>query len=135
MGMSALTPNLNVNDYKIALGTGAQMAAIDANRVQGLGLLQQQFAKQQDTKLNTSNFQKGGLNPNLQIPNNPLLPSQFAAIQPSQQAALGEPNWLGAWLERHYSAEQQSNNNAGSASVDLDLEPRPIKDNQRRGPL
>lgn len=124
MSLSALTPAFNANDLKIALGTGTQVTAIDGNRIQNLGLmLQQQFlVKQQSAKLNPTNFPQkasGTLKPNLQLPSNALLSTQLATMQASQQ---GEPNWLGAWLERHYSAEQSQD------STDLDLEPRPLKD-------
>ena len=129
MSMSALNPTPNVNDYKIALGTGAQVAAIEANRMQNFGLLQHPFGKQQDfSKLNPADFQKGmaAMNPNLhQLPNNPL---QLSGKQPSQQQRLGEPNWLGAWLERQTGEQSQD-------SIDFDLEPRPIKDQQQQGPL
>jgi len=123
MKLSALTPALNANDFKIVLGTGTQVAAIDANRIQNLGLFQQQFVKQQSAKLNPTNLpQKASatLKTNLQLPSNDtLLSTQLTTMQASQQ---GEPNWLGAWLERHYSAEQSQD------STDLDLEPRPLKD-------
>jgi len=123
MKLSALTPALNANDFKIVLGTGTQVTAIDANRIQNLGLFQQQFVKQQSAKLNPTNLpQKASatLKTNLQLPSNDtLLSTQLTTMQASQQ---GEPNWLGAWLERHYSAEQSQD------STDLDLEPRPLKD-------
>lgn len=123
--MSALTPSLNVNDYKIALGTGAQVTAIDANRLQNFGHLQQQFGK-----LVNPNVPQKAQNQSLQqqqhqqLPNNPSFASQLTTMQPPQQQNSGEPNWLGVWMQRHYGGEQPKD------SADADLEPRPINDQQ-----
>ncbi|CAJ1932826.1 unnamed protein product [Cylindrotheca closterium] len=121
ISMSALTPALDINDYKIALGTSAQMAAIDTNRIQNFGQLQQQFGKDDD-KGNPIFPQKPSAtqNTNSQLPNNPLFASQLAALQ--HQNSM-EPNWLGVWMARN----EQSNE-----PTDVDLEPRPINDQQGR---
>jgi hypothetical protein len=111
MRITPITPAINGGDFRIALSTGGQMSDIHASRVQYNNPLEPDGETEtKPVALHPKKFSSSTLSSSIQS-------SQIISTQQRCQ----DQNWLGAWLARHYSG---NDNESGS----VDLEPRPIED-------
>jgi hypothetical protein len=113
MRITSITPAINLGDFRIALATGGQMSDIHASRVQYNNPLQPDGETEKKPV---------ALHPEkISSSTHPL----SSSIQSNQiirtQRRSQDQNWLGAWLARHYSGNDNESGN-------VDLEPRPIED-------
>eukprot|EP00980_Cylindrotheca_fusiformis_P002991 scaffold692_cov118-Cylindrotheca_fusiformis.AAC.13 len=126
--LAPITPAHEVSDFKIALGTDSSVSDIHASRE-----LYNHLGSHMDTSKpgdgetdgksvvhhpdKTVSF-SSTFHPNYQN-------QMTAAQQQLQQQRTQDQNWLGAWLARQYSGNDNGYNH-------IDLEPRPIQDMNRK---
>lgn len=137
---TSITPAMNIDDFKIALGTDANMADIHASRALYNNLSSSSVKAAEmmgDAKPSSMNHapDKISFDANSHF-------SAASTFQPSMMMMMnnnnassqqgngsrtqGDQNWLGTWLARHYGGNE---NDSGH----IDLEPRPIQDMNKRG--
>jgi hypothetical protein len=101
-----------VGDFRIALGTGGQISDIHSSREQYKNPLEPDG--ETDTKPVALHAEK--ISPSTHPLSSSIQSSQIISTQQRSQ----DQNWLGAWLARHDSGNDNETGN-------VNLEPRPIE--------